>query len=222
MTERRADIGDLSSPLDTIARTRELLRQSHNTDATGGSTPHLVLRELVCDLALDLSSHFSDMPCTRFIGIVRRGRGPMGWMLPRFVPHKVIVGRYLHYTPPVAVSEEYTHSVAQIAVVALGEDGSLRRGVFAGDVMFPAGTEPVDAPIAHDDLFLERVPPSRLRLHDWTGGVDPVEGASPARVLEALNMIVKLIADGAAHDHTLVQALLEPRKAQDDSRIGPG
>ncbi len=109
MTEPRVTKGEESSPLDAIARARELLRWAHDADATGGSTPHLVLRELVRDLARDLVGHFGELPTTQFTGIVRRGRGSMGWMLPRFVPHRVLLGRYLDFTPPVVVSDAYTH-----------------------------------------------------------------------------------------------------------------
>jgi hypothetical protein len=197
-------------PSDPLARARALLSEARSAEGVHGVAPRLLLLEILRGLAVDLLGYFDALPGHRFTGIVRRRPGALGLVLPpRLIPHRVVLGRYLHYTPPVATTPKYAQSVARIAVVALGADGVLRRGVFAGTVVFPSDEEPPDTPLAHDDLFLSRVPPWPLLLRDWSGGVDPAEVAGPVRMVEALTGLVERVMEGTAEEQALVNALLQ-------------
>jgi hypothetical protein len=172
--------------------------------------PRLLLLELVRGLAADLVGHFATLPGHKFTGLVRRSPRTIGLMLPpRVIAHRVLLGRYLHYTPPVPATPKYARSVARIAVLALGADGALRRGVFAGAVIFPGEAEPPTDPLAYDDVFLTNVPPWPLIMRDWAGSVDSREVAGPIPVLDVLTGLVQRVWEGTAEEQELVKVLLQ-------------
>lgn len=174
---------------------------------TGGTPPRAVLAELAQSLAADLAAHFDELPMHPFSGYAKRS----DWLralFPKVVKHRVLMGRYLIMSTPRKASEDFVRAQARIAVLALGADGVLRRGLWRGLVRIAKDKQvPIDA-IPWDSILLRNVPTYGLVMHEWTGSPDPRDVAAPALVIETLNALASRFADETNKDLELLNRLL--------------
>jgi len=174
---------------------------------TGGTPPRTVLAELAQSLAADLAAHFDELPMHPFAGYATRSDW-LKWLLPKVAKHRVLMGRYVNMSTPQKASEEFNLSYARIAVLGIGDDGVLRRGVWRGLVRIPKTSQVPITPLRWDDLLLRNVPPSGLVMREWTGSPDPGDVASPAEVIETLNALASRFAAETSKDLDLLNRLL--------------
>jgi hypothetical protein len=128
-------------------------------------------------------------------------------MLPRSIPHRVVLGRYLAMTPPRRATDDFVRAMARIAVLGLGADGVLRVGRWFGAINLRKGTDVPLTALAWDDLRLRRVPSSVIYMRRWESSQEPSFVAPPGDVLAALTSIASSVADRAQHDLALLRRI---------------
>ena len=105
-----------------------------------------------------------------------------------------------------AAPEGYVRLYAPVDILGLGSDGELRVGRWIGSVILPkAHNQSVLDPLLWSDIWLRNVPPRPILMKEWTGGQDPRDVASPARVVEALGELASKVAADSQRDLTLLQ-----------------
>lgn len=175
---------------------------------TGGASPRGILAELAQQLAGDLAGYFDELPMYRFSGRVARDTPLVGRFLPRSVAHRVLLGRYRTATLPRSGAPGWTTRSATIHLLALGEDGVIRRGTWRGIIVAAEGSIIRTDPLEWDSVLLRNVPTHSLRLQRWTAGPDVHDVADPGRVLECLAGIVQRLTADSTRDLRLLDRLL--------------
>ena len=195
-----------------VLRARRELQEVRGAlnEIAGGASPRALLAELAQSLAADLATFFDVLPMWPMTAVVPEGGKWRSLFRGRArIPHRVVLARIISAMPPFPAGGGYVMTLAQIALLALGEDGVLRTGVINNEHLnLPKDVELTLEPLEWDDMRIRRVPSSTMTLKRWEADGDAKAVAEPGRVIDALTAIAEQVARDSKRDLALLQRFL--------------